>query len=257
MFKKKTLVLILALLIMGIGASVAQAEPAVILDGQQLSFDVAPVIDNGRTLVPLRAIFESLGANVEWDSVTSTVTATRSNTNIRLQIGNTTAYKNGMVVILDVPGKLIQNRTMVPLRFVGEALGCNITWNASSYAVEITSKEKMLLDIYDYVVIDLWNDGFNNIKDYLNTGKDSCGQDLDIELTKSELSKAMKKKPEYDQYINNLGDEYSDIKIIWGKLSPEADKLFAQIEGNTTSLNVDFFRQYMDVLLDNINEQQD
>lgn len=139
MFKKKTLMLILALLIIGIAASVAQAAPAVILDGQQLSFDVAPVIDNGRTLVPLRAIFESLGANVEWDSASSTVTATRGDTNIRLQIGNTTAYKNGVGVTLDVPGQLVQNRTMVPLRFVGEALGCSVNWNASSFAVEITS----------------------------------------------------------------------------------------------------------------------
>jgi competence protein ComEC len=125
---------------LGIFAGAAQAiPPAVVLNGQQLSFDVAPAIDNGRTLVPLRAIFESLGAEVAWDSNTSTVTATRGDTNIRLQIGNTTAFKNGNAVTLDVPGKLIQNRTMVPLRFVGEAMGCSVNWNAASYTVEITS----------------------------------------------------------------------------------------------------------------------
>ena len=99
-------------------AAVVQAVPKVILDGNQLSFDVSPTIENGRTLVPLRAIFEALGADVNWDGVTQTVTATNGNAWIELQIGATTVYKNGSPVSLDVPAKIINNRTLVPLLYV-------------------------------------------------------------------------------------------------------------------------------------------
>ncbi|NLV22472.1 MAG: MBL fold metallo-hydrolase [Syntrophomonadaceae bacterium] len=140
MFKKKNLTFVLAILILGIFVGAVQAaSPTVVLNGQQLTFDVPPVIDDGRTLVPLRTIFESLGADVNWDVSTSTVTAKRDNTTISLQIGNATAYKNGSGIKLDVPAKLVENRTMVPLRFVSEALGCSVSWNPTNYIVEITS----------------------------------------------------------------------------------------------------------------------
>lgn len=140
MTKKRILTMILAVLMLGVFAGVAQAaSPAVVLDGQQLAFDVAPTIDNGRTLVPLRTIFESLGADVTWDGETSTVTALKDDTTIRLQIGNANAYRNGNPVELDVSGKIVQGRTMVPLRFVGEALNCQVEWNGPGNRVEILS----------------------------------------------------------------------------------------------------------------------
>ncbi len=141
MKQKKFLLAILVILMVGLFAGFAQAaSPAVFLDGQQIEFDVEPTIENGRTLVPLRAIFESLGANVVWEGNTSTVTATKGEINISLQIGNKVAYRNSQAVELDVPGKIIQGRTMVPLRFVGEALDCSVNWNGVAYRVEISSK---------------------------------------------------------------------------------------------------------------------
>lgn len=140
MVKKKAWVLVLAFIILTIFVGATKAVwPTVYLNGQQLSFDVPPVIYEGRTLVPLRAIFETLGAAVEWDQDTSTVTAERGDTSIKLQIGNAIAYKNGIGFKLDVPGQLVQNRTMVPLRFVSEALGCSVSWNQATYKVEISS----------------------------------------------------------------------------------------------------------------------
>lgn len=142
MHNNKTQTIIFTLLLLAIFSYPAQAsQPTVFLNGQQLSFDVPPIIDEGRTLVPLRAIFESLGAAVEWDQNTSTVTAERGDITIKLQIGNAIAYKNGIGYKLDVPGKLVQNRTMVPLRFVSEALGCIVSWNQAAYKVEISSSE--------------------------------------------------------------------------------------------------------------------
>lgn len=117
----------------------AFAAPRILLDSKQLSFDVPPTIEQGRTLVPMRAIFEALGADVQWDGATRTVTATRGQTAIRLTIGVKTAYKNGAPVVLDVPAKIVNGRTLVPLRFVSESPDCRVDWDAKTQTVTITS----------------------------------------------------------------------------------------------------------------------
>ncbi|MCL6561041.1 MAG: copper amine oxidase N-terminal domain-containing protein, partial [Firmicutes bacterium] len=118
-------------------AGVAQATPEVLLDGQQISFKLPPFVEEGRILVPLRDIFESLGARVAWDNSTKTVTATKGVTTIRLQVGNNKAFKNNLPVSLDVPAKIAGDRTFVPLRFVSEALGAEVSWDESTETVTI------------------------------------------------------------------------------------------------------------------------
>ncbi|MCM1566081.1 MAG: stalk domain-containing protein [Dehalobacter sp.] len=130
--------LILSLLLIFTVTTVAYAAPQVILDGQNLSFDVPPTIENGSTLLPLRVIFEALGADVQWDGATQTVTANKSGTEIRLIIGGV-AYKNGQEVQLSVPAKIIDGRTMVPLRFVSEAFGCQVSWDGATQTITISS----------------------------------------------------------------------------------------------------------------------
>jgi N-acetylmuramoyl-L-alanine amidase len=112
--------------------------PSVILNGSHLSFEVPPRIENGRTLVPLRAIFEAMGANVEWDETTRTVTARNSNTTVILPLGSTSPTVNGQINKLEVPAKIINDRTLVPLRFVGEAFGGKVDWNAQTTTITIT-----------------------------------------------------------------------------------------------------------------------
>ena len=97
-----------------------------------------PVIEDGRTLVPLRAIFEKHGAEVGWDGETQTVTATKGDTQVSLQIDSAEMYVNGYAKVLDVPAKLIGNRTMVPVSAISEAFGCNVNWDGESYTVIIT-----------------------------------------------------------------------------------------------------------------------
>lgn len=135
---KKTLVFIVTLLLAMSLARIAHSEPRVLLDGQAIVFDVPPVIVEGRTLVPLRAIFEALGAEVGWDGNTQTVTATKATTEIKLIIGGQ-AYKNGQLVTLDVPAKIVDGRTMVPLRFVSEAMGSQVDWDGNTQIITITS----------------------------------------------------------------------------------------------------------------------
>lgn len=113
----------------------------VLIDDQLQQYDQTPVNVDGRTMVPLRAIFEALGAKVEWDGATQTVTATKDDTTVVLTINSNEAWVNGKKVLLDVPAKLINENTMVPIRFVSEALGANVEWDNYSQSVIIRNKE--------------------------------------------------------------------------------------------------------------------
>ena len=116
------------------------AAPRVMLNGQQLSFDVPPIIENSRTLVPLRTIFEAMGAAVNWNATSSTVTATKGSATIILPVGSRVATVNGQNVTLDVPAKIVNSRTLVPLRFVSESLGAQVDWNNTERLVTITAR---------------------------------------------------------------------------------------------------------------------
>lgn len=114
------------------------AAPTVELDGQQLIFtDTQPIIEDGRTLVPLRSIFESMGVTVNWNQDTQTVTAVKTGTTVVLPIGLTTLTLNGQVKQLDVPAKIINGHTLVPLRFISEAFGATVNWDSNSQTVTI------------------------------------------------------------------------------------------------------------------------
>jgi len=111
------------------------------VDGWKLEPEVEPVIIGDRTMVPVRAIFEALGADVQWNDVTRTVTATKGETTISIAIDSTTAYVNGAAVPLDVPAQIVSDRTMVPARFVSESLGADVWWDADTRTVYITTVE--------------------------------------------------------------------------------------------------------------------
>ena len=115
----------------------ANGDITVKLNGEPLVFDVQPIIVDGRTLVPLRAIFEALGANVAWEEATQTVFATKDATVVILQIANKNAFVNSEIVPLDVPAQLVQDRTMVPVRIIAESFGLEVNWNEETRAVEI------------------------------------------------------------------------------------------------------------------------
>jgi len=115
----------------------AADEIKVTINGEEKAFDVTPVIINDRTLVPMRGIFEELGATVEWDGVTQSVIATVGSSKIILQIGKVVAMVNGQYVTIDAPARLIEGRTMVPVRFIAETLGCEVNWEDATRTVVI------------------------------------------------------------------------------------------------------------------------
>ena len=110
------------------------------MDGKALSFDVAPVMQNNRVLVPFRAIFEAFGANVYWYEKTETVTATKGSLNLMLKINNSKMTVNGKEITLDVPPRLVGDRTLVPIRAVSEGLGADVDWDEANNKVIITTK---------------------------------------------------------------------------------------------------------------------
>ena len=104
----------------------------------EILFDQPPIIENDRVLVPMRAIFEKLGAEVEWDEESKTVTATQDETNIVMQAGNTTLIKNGEEITLDAPPQIVNERTLVPVRAVSESFDAEVDWNSYITRVIIT-----------------------------------------------------------------------------------------------------------------------
>lgn len=108
------------------------------VNGIPVVFDQPPAIINNRTLVPLRAIFEALGASVNWDEATQQVTATKGDIIIIVKIGSTQATVSGETKTLDVPAQILNNRTLVPVRFISESLGAKVDWDEASQTVLIT-----------------------------------------------------------------------------------------------------------------------
>lgn len=105
--------------------------------GKAVDSDVLPVIEKGRTLIPIRVISELLGASVDWDSNNKSVAIEKNSTKIKLTIDSINAKVNNANYQLDVPAKIINNRTMVPLRFVTDNLGLKVEWNDQNKTVDI------------------------------------------------------------------------------------------------------------------------
>ena len=110
----------------------------VLVNGTALTFDQPPVVVDGRTLVPLRAIFEALGAEVDYEQSTQTVTAVRGNDTVSLTIGSNILTKNGEQITLDVPAQIIGGRTLVPARAIAESFGAEVVWDPATRVVTIT-----------------------------------------------------------------------------------------------------------------------
>lgn len=109
------------------------------VDNDYVEFDVQPQLIGGRTMVPLRAIFEAIGATVSWEAETSTITAYNETHIVKATIGNETMTVDGEKHTMDVSPMIIDGRTLVPARFVAEAFDCDVEWDSESLTVNITT----------------------------------------------------------------------------------------------------------------------
>ena len=110
----------------------------VMVNGSKVEFDCQPALHSGRTMVPLRAIFEALGAEVEWEQGTQTITAKNGKDTAKFAINSDLLNKNGASVSLDVPAMLVGERTMVPVRAIAESFNCSVSWDSDTKTVIIT-----------------------------------------------------------------------------------------------------------------------
>lgn len=183
--------------------SSAEQPISVYINGQQQTYSQPPVIDNGSTLVPLRGIFESLGADVEWNGSTQTVTAVKESTTVVLKIGSTQPTVNGAVKTISVPGQILNGSTMVPLRFVSEALGADVKWEGAARSIAISSGGAAAKE-YDVVLefpADKYPETAAHIKNAIANGESSiCTVDRSgADANRDESLKGIPTKDGYDR----------------------------------------------------------
>lgn len=140
--KRKAIILLLLFLFftpfISIDTVAAGENPIqIFIENERQVFDTAPVIEQGRVLVPFRGVFESLQAEVNWNQSEQKVTLTKDQITVSLKINDTVAFKNGDLLSLDVPAKIINSRTYVPLRFAAKAIGAEVNWDGENRAVFI------------------------------------------------------------------------------------------------------------------------
>lgn len=140
---KKLVVLIIACLFIFAALSsyswASETDINVQINGQKLELDTPPVVAQGRALVPLRGIFEALGAEVDWDAETGMIIGKKPNIQVVLQINNPKAKINNKETVLDLAPIISNGRTLVPVRFIAESLGAAVRWNSDIQTIEITT----------------------------------------------------------------------------------------------------------------------
>ena len=135
-----------------------------------IKFDTPPYIKGGRTVVPVRAITEELGANVSWDEATQTVTitsegsSTTTGTAIVLGINSRVVTVDGEVQILDAESEITNGRTYVPLRFIAETFGLDVDWDAETETIDIEETKE---------------DQEDELEEELETGDDASGETIE------------------------------------------------------------------------------
>ena len=112
----------------------------VVVNGEELAFaDAQPFLDgNGRTMVPIRAVGEAMGCEVYWNRESKTIYLFRDRVNAAMTIGKKEITVMGVKKPMDTSATLQNGRTLVPVRFIAEAFGAEVTWNAATRTVSIT-----------------------------------------------------------------------------------------------------------------------
>ncbi|MEB4783609.1 stalk domain-containing protein [Paenibacillus jamilae] len=121
-------------------AGAQSGDIKVIINGVTQQYTQSPIVSQNTTLVPLRGVFESLGAQVEWDSKAKKVIASKNDDTLTLNIGSKLAYKNSNPVQLDAATQIQKGQVLVPLRFVSQSLGAKVNWDQATRTVTISNQ---------------------------------------------------------------------------------------------------------------------
>jgi transglutaminase-like putative cysteine protease len=213
--KKKFLIITLIFTLLVSLNVYASSDINIIIDNEKFAFEPGPIIKNESTLVPMRALFETLGAKVTWYDSTRTVSAVRNNTNVKLTIDSDKAIINGKVVLLSVKPEIINEKTYVPLRFISESLGAQVAWDGLTRTITIRDKTKIsenpieLVDSQKYELRTTYN--------FVNEGDEA---DIDVSILAGGLSTSKYQKDDsiiiypnpYEITEDNYGNKIVKIK---------------------------------------------
>jgi hypothetical protein len=221
---KKIILPLLVLIMCTASMSTVYAEQnqeiRVLLNEQELEFEAKPLLKEGTTLVPFRPIFEALGLKVAWDAETQTVSGANEETNIEFVIGNQTAKVNGQDKTLSLPSQMVEGRTYVPLRFVGEATGNEVLWDASTQTISINvvakiSKAELKQSVIDFLEKQLLLDNNENLEGYMATIHPKSPYYPVIEQMMPVQYKKHNLKNTYDQIeVIDINEKEATVQVI-------------------------------------------
>lgn len=180
--KKKIITL---LSILALSSNITSAAPStvkVMINDKLLVTDTQAIIRNNRTMVPFRAVFESLGAkNISWDEPTQSIVGSDGNITIKLVIGSYDIDVNGKISTMDTPPMIINSRTMIPLSAVSNALGAKVTWDAKKYVASVIKPIQTASNNYNSEIFPISDDVAENINktiDASNTTQNNTTQNV-------------------------------------------------------------------------------
>ena len=229
------------------------------IGNRSISIDTAPVIMNGRTLIPVRGVSEAMGGNVNWNNDTKTVTITLGSNKVEMTIDSTTAYFNDKAQTLDVAPVVLNGRTMLPARFIAESFGFDVNWDNDTKTISITPRQEISTETTTVeestettTIENTESNGKSLIVYFSKTGtterianeiKDITGSDIvkietvnpypeDYNETVEIAQNDEKARPEIKTTVDNL-DQYDTIYLgypIWWSTMPMA--VFTFIENN-------------------------
>ncbi len=206
------------------------------LNGNIVSFpNQQPVIVEGRTLIPLRGVFDNMGYAIDWDGETKTVTLKKDSKTLTVAIGQASIDVNGSATAIDVPAQIINGSTMLPLRAIADATGAEVLWDAESRTATILD-DSLLSAAPESVTVKLDNQAdADAIAEYSAAVKElnesatefwtyfdetSKNSDLDLNELNTKAKKAYDDAVAAEKKISsvNIPDAYSDTKTSVLKL---------------------------------------
>ena len=231
-FLAAVLSLVMVLSVLTVPALADERPITVLLNGEKLEFDVPPMLINDRTMVPMRAIFEALNASVFWNDYTETVVGVGSLGNrIVATIGSEIATIDDKPVVIDSPPALVDGRTLFPLRFISEALSCEVGWDDATYTVSITSdavkaSNILYFDTTSYETLGCWTDKGEHL---IHSKTDNIGGVTPDDDAKASFSVAETGKYKVwvlanDYATNQQGSRFFNVSVNGTRL----DKTFGQ-----------------------------
>ncbi|OMF82211.1 C40 family peptidase [Paenibacillus peoriae] len=251
---KGVLLALLAVSLLQANPSYAKSVPltpvtTVYVDDHPLQLAAEPLLLDGTTLVPMRQLFEAQGAVLSWNGFSKTVTATKTDTVLTYHIGELVATLNGKTLSLNVPGQIVEGNTMIPLRFVSEALGSTVKWDALTRTIRIASRDDFFTTVLSRV--------------NLRSEPDSSGASPSLRLipasekvhvirevnalwlevrTKDNLTGYISAKPKYSDYSSpSLAERQGDELIAYGEKFLGTPYEFGAATGQTSTFDCSSF----------------